>query len=47
MIQCIHNGDESTVTIGGKSIIVCNVDDFCIWAECTLSELGDETGIDF
>jgi len=47
MIQCIQNGDEYTVTIGGKNIIVRNVDDFCIWAECSLNELGDETGVAF
>ncbi|MHB0958290.1 MAG: hypothetical protein ACYC0X_12490 [Pirellulaceae bacterium] len=47
MIQCIQNGDEYAVTIGSKSIIVRNVDDFCIWAECNLKELGNETGVDF
>jgi hypothetical protein len=47
MIQCIQNGDEYNVTIDGNSIIVRNVDDFCIWAECSLSELGAETGVAF
>lgn len=47
MIQCIKNDNEYTVTIGGQSIVVRNVDDFCIWAECSLNELGDETGVDF
>ena len=47
MIQCIHNGNECTVTIGGKSIIIRNVEEFYVWAECNLFDLGDETGIDF
>lgn len=47
MIQCIHDGNEYTVAVGDKNIIVRNVDDLYIWAECNLHELGDETGIDF
>ncbi len=47
MIQCIHDGSECTVTVGGKDIIIRNVDDFYVWAECNLDQLGNETGVDF